>query len=278
MGCRTYITYIPQEEYIDTEPTRTPDINANRPFNNNGKLDIGYVVNVDLFHISRAEIEQRHNNVAKVLKERTWVIANLAWVRWGHKKDLKDWHRLPVERLPEYVVTFTKDKVLKALPLVNGYTLAPSRLWRPRGFCNEFPFLPRSRKTNYQAWIDYTFPIGKCGYNRAGTQHVSDTSMRWEASWPLHTPCIWNGRYWMGEDFKGDRLVDDLTRNTDIIIHELLHSFGSRGNADHFVTDTCESRLSRLGWTYQDSPEKYDHFGMCPDLLGNFVNSFKACK
>ncbi len=62
-----------------------------------------------------------------------------------------------------------------------------------------------------------------------------------------------------------------------IFVHEVLHSFGTNGNLDHFDTATCDTAMGGVDYGAGDLATFQEFAGMCPNVWDTFAESYAAC-
>ncbi len=138
-------------------------------------------------------------------------------------------------------------------------------------YCNGFKSKYGQNRI-YYAYMDWDHKYGICGYENG--EHVSDVSIGGECRNQPGTSCVFNGDYYICENFQENYYAQSKNLVACTIVHEFMHPFGELGNYDHYGTQGCNEYLGID--EYNTSDFQY-YCGMCPNVYGNFKDSFVEC-
>ena len=195
---------------------------------------------------------------------------------------IDSWYLSHSANPPHFVAILSRDDLSASH---GGYQTSSSVL---PGFCNDFAAPILGTERIYGAVIAWNHRFAACGYDWEhyketgewvviGTSSLADGSCRNQAGVPcISVPTV---SYQVCGNVDADLpyLKDDRAFVISVFIHEIMHSFGTNGNFDHFGTAVCDTAMG--GGAYKDGGlATSQHFcGMCPSIYQSFSESYSAC-
>jgi hypothetical protein len=201
----------------------------------------------------------------------------------GSKTTLIDnWYLTHTADPPHFIIILTRDETSASY---GGYAVSSSVL---AGFCNDFVSPVLGNQRIYGAVIDWTHRFAACGYdldhyeatgewlvvsntsladgsciNQAGVACVSVPTVSYQVCGNVDADLPY--------------LVDERAFALSMFIHEIMHSFGTNGNYDHFATAVCDTAMGGTDYQAGGRAKSQHYCGMCPNVYDNFAASYSTC-
>ncbi len=250
----------------------------------------GVVIDDSSYTITNAEVADAVSYASDLLFQRSGAVMNLQAithvpsVTGSMQAEIDAYYTTHATDPPHFVVVFSRDDFSVS---AGGYAQTSSDL-SSLGFCNEFvsPVLGTSRV--YGAVIDWTHRFGVCGYDLdhyeatgdylwISTTSLADGTCQNQAG----ISCVYNSvvdyRVCGNVDPGVPYLQHPKAFIASMFVHELLHSFGTNGNLDHFGTATCDVAMGGVDYGAGDLATSQEFAGMCPNVWETFAYSYATC-
>lgn len=262
----------------------------------NNVLDTLVVVNSDDYNINKEDIEKVFKLANDLwLEPKTGIKFNIVDVKIVSFTDEKanayynylndKYFKGSKLNLPEYIVAFDKDGISE---VSGGNAGGFQYFWvDDKEFCTEFPPDAKYYGSSVAASvIDYDQKFGICGYDQSKKNIVSAVSGNGECQNQDGLVCVMKNGYQMCPILVDKFFAQDpLYFTANIIVHELLHSYGKNDNFDHFGTSICNEAmgekmqmLEKVGVMPPFDTLDNEYAVMCPNIWENFKNSQKSCE
>ena len=182
---------------------------------------------------------------------------------------------------PHFVMVLAADPVAVTY---GGYAISSPPI---AGFCNDFAS-PTGQNRVYGTVIDWTHRFSPCGYDLDRYHDTQEWVSVSATSLDDGTCRATSGVACVANPLVGYDVCSTLDPALPYLqhprafahgtfIHEIMHSFGTNGNLDHFGTEVCDASMGGEDYGARDSAT-FQHFcGMCPNVYDQFVQSFRPC-
>lgn len=253
-------------------------------------VQTGVVIDDSSFTITDAEVADAIDYASDLLFQRSGAemslqaITHVPSVTGSMQAEIDAYYSAHATDPPHFVIVFSQDSTSVSF---GGYLQTSSDL-SSAGFCNEFVSPVYGTSRIYGAVIDWTHRFGACGYDidhyeatgeylQISKTSLADGSCQNQAG----ISCVYNSvvGYQVCGDFDPGipYLEHPKAFIVSIFIHEVLHSFGTNGNLDHFGTATCDTEMGGVSYGAGDLATFQEFAGMCPNVWDTFADSYAMC-
>lgn len=253
-------------------------------------VETGVVIDDSSYTISATELDDAVVYASDWLFRKTGAVMKLQATRHvpsvsgSMQGEIDAYYSAHATDPPNFVMVASADDSSLSF---GGYAILSSDL-SGSGFCNEFVSPVHGSSRIYGAVIDWTHRFSACGYDldhyentgeyiQVSTTSLADGTCRNQAE----VACVYNSVVDYQVCSTSDPSLPYLQHPRAMIfstfIHEVLHSFGTNGNMDHFGTTTCDTSMGGEDYGAGDSFSFQEWAGMCPNTWQNFAQSYVSC-